>query len=170
MRLVNEIIVHCSATKPEWMDGKGVEKKCSEIRKWHIDRGWNDIGYHMIIDRDGEVAPGRPVEKQGAHVSGHNKNTVGVCLIGGNKAKATDQFSDHFTPEQDKTLRQIIAEWQEAQPGITKISGHNEYANKGCPGFNVTAWLSSKKDNFLTTILRAIFALLRNFLVKEKGL
>ena len=169
MRTVNEIIVHCSATAPHWMAGTSVEDKRDEIRKWHKDKGWSDIGYHMVIDRDGEVAPGRPAVKIGAHTKGHNKHSVGVCLVGGFKAKATDQFSDHFTPEQDATLRQIIREWQAAQPSITKVSGHNEYANKGCPGFDVTSWLQLKKDNFLLILIRAIAALLQKVLKKKRN-
>ena len=145
MRKVNEVIVHCAATRPEWMAGKSTAAKVVEIRRWHVkDRGWSDIGYHWVIDRDGTVAAGRPMAVDGAHVAGRNKGTVGVCLIGGHGSDPTDKFSDHFTPEQDAALRELIERLQREHPSIKKVSGHNEYSAKACPGFRVPDWLSGK--------------------------
>lgn len=81
MRDINEIIVHCTATRPDWWQGKSTSEKVDEIRRWHVeDRGWRDIGYHYLIDRDGTVAKGRPVEQVGAHCKGHNTGTIGISL------------------------------------------------------------------------------------------
>ena len=44
MRKINKIIIHCSAT-PEQR-----EVSVETIRKWHLQRGFNDIGYHYVID------------------------------------------------------------------------------------------------------------------------
>lgn len=144
MRPVNEIIVHCSATKPEWMAGRSMADKVAEIRAWHMrDRGWKDIGYHYLIDRNGTVATGRPIEQVGAHVQGHNTGTIGVSLIGGHGSAETNQFSENFTEAQDKALRALLANLQ-AQYKISKVTGHNQYAAKACPGFNVPKWLASK--------------------------
>lgn len=141
MRPVNEIIVHCSATRPDWMAGHAMSDKVNEIRRWHVsDRKWSDIGYHYLIDRNGTVATGRPVEKIGAHVQGHNTGTIGVCLIGGHGSSETDQFSQHFTAHQDKALRHLLADLQHRYK-IRKVTGHNQYAAKACPGFNVPKWL-----------------------------
>ena len=116
-------------------------QKVAEIRRWHVsERGWKDIGYHFLIDRDGKVAPGRPVEKEGAHVMGHNTGTIGIALFGGHGSAETDAFAQNFTPEQDAALRKLIADLRRQYPIISKISGHNEYAAKACPGFNVPAW------------------------------
>lgn len=145
MRPIREIIVHCSATRPEWMALSSTSQKVMEIRRWHVqDRGWNDIGYHLLIDRDGTVAKGRPMEKVGAHVAGYNTGTVGVCLIGGHGSAETDRFADHFTPAQDAALRKVLADLRAQFPTIAKISGHNEYAQKACPGFKVGPWWHSK--------------------------
>lgn len=145
MRPIREIIVHCSATRPEWMALSSTSQKVMEIRRWHVqDRGWNDIGYHLLIDRDGTVAKGRPMEKVGAHVAGYNTGTVGVCLIGGHGSAETDRFADHFTPAQDAALRKVLADLRAQFPTIAKISGHNEYAQKACPGFKVGPWWYSK--------------------------
>jgi hypothetical protein len=144
MRPVNEIIVHCSATQPNWMKDQPTRDKAMEIRRWHMkDRGWKDIGYHWLIDRNGTVVTGRPVEQVGAHVQGHNTGTIGVCLIGGHGSAETDQFSQHFTPEQEKALRHLLADLQHRYK-INKVTGHNQYAAKACPGFNVPKWLTAK--------------------------
>ena len=91
---------------------------------------------------DGTVATGRPIERTGAHVKGHNTGTIGVSLFGGHGSAETDAFSDHFTEAQDAALRELLADLDSTYgPGL-KISGHNEYAAKACPGFNVAKWLS----------------------------
>jgi N-acetylmuramoyl-L-alanine amidase len=141
---VSTIFVHCAATRPSWMEGFSLAAKVEEIRRWHIrDRGWKDIGYHWIIDRDGSMAPGRPETVVGAHVQGHNTGSIGVCLIGGHGSNADDTFLEHFTPAQDRALRQLIASIKARTP-IMAIRGHNEVAAKACPGFNVAKWLASE--------------------------
>lgn len=137
---VGEIIIHCAATRPNWMDRQPLREQIAEIRAWHRERGWRDIGYHWIIGRDGSMLPGRPETEIGAHVAGRNSGTIGICLIGGFGSATTDRFSDHFTAQQGITLEQQIQAISMRTP-ITRISGHNEYAAKACPGFNVTRWL-----------------------------
>ena len=145
MRHIDEIIIHCTATKPMWWYNNTAQQKVDEVRRWHTkERGWSDIGYHVLIDRRGEVVSGRPLYRTGAHVVGHNTGTIGISLFGGFGASADDKFSEHFTPEQDKALRETIAELQKQFPTIKKISGHNDYARKGCPGFTVQEWLKEK--------------------------
>lgn len=79
MRPISEIIVHCTATQPAWMEGQPTATKVAEVRKWHVqDRGWKDIGYHYLIDRDGTVAEGRPLDQVGAHTQGHNTGSVSI--------------------------------------------------------------------------------------------
>ncbi|MCB5411765.1 peptidoglycan recognition protein family protein [Pseudogemmobacter faecipullorum] len=138
---VREIIVHCSATRPEWMKDRSLAEKRAEIRRWHVEgNGWKNIGYHWLIDRDGSVTAGRGEHEIGSHVSGHNAGTIGICLIGGHGSAEGDLFARHFTKAQDLALRQLIAAIS-GRTGITKISGHNQYAAKACPGFNVPKWL-----------------------------
>lgn len=122
------------------MDGKSTSAKVRELRLWHTrDRGWKDIGYHWIIDRDGTVARGRPEEQVGAHTQGRNTGTIGVCLIGGHGSAADDRFEDHFTPEQDRALRALIGDLRRRH-GVLALSGHNQWAAKACPGFRVSTW------------------------------
>lgn len=140
---VREIVVHCSATLPDWMAGKTIAEKVAEIRRWHLANGWMDIGYHWVIDRDGKVLAGRAETAVGAGVAGHNSGVIHVCLIGGHGSAETDSFSDHFTRAQDVTLRQMI-DAISSRTQIERVSGHNEYAAKACPGFNVPAWMKGK--------------------------
>jgi N-acetylmuramoyl-L-alanine amidase len=138
---VTEIILHCADTRPEWMAGRPLTEKVAEIRRWHIEqRGWRDIGYHWVIDRDVAVAPGRPETEIGAHVEGHNAGTIGICLLGGYGAKADDLFEKNFTAGQKAAALKLIAQIK-GRTAISKISGHNDYAAKACPGFRVAACL-----------------------------
>ena len=142
MRPITEIIIHCSATRPEWMEGRPSGDKRDEIRRWHVEgNGWADIGYHDLIDRDGTLMTGRGINRVGAHCKGHNAGTIGVCLIGGHGSSELDEFEEHYTPEQDAALRKYIAAQKQQFPSISMITGHNEYAAKACPGFMVSEWM-----------------------------
>lgn len=148
MRKINEIIVHCTATRPDWWATRTTNQKVAEVKKWHVSppNNWDDIGYHYLIDRDGTVVAGRPIEKAGAHTQGKNANSIGISLFGGHGSNANDPFEKNFTPEQDEALRSLITGLEAQYPTITKISGHNEYANKACPGFKVKGWLEGKPE------------------------
>lgn len=125
MRLLKQIIVHCADT-PSSMD-IGVE----EIRKWHTEeRGWSDIGYHYVIRRDGKLEEGRPLDRYGAHCSGQNRDSIGICLVG----------RDAFNTEQYESLRGIIRGLVERFGPLT-VHGHCEYSDKTCPNFDVSNWL-----------------------------
>ena len=145
MRPINEVIIHCTATRPEWWADRSAEEKVREVRDWHLKRGFNDVGYHWLIDRDGTVVAGRPEEKTGAHVKGHNTGTIGISLFGGHGSSADDQFSEHFTWAQEEALRNLIQQIEQRH-NIRKISGHNEYSTKACPGFRVVPFLHGKKE------------------------
>lgn len=145
MRKLTKIIVHCSATRPDWMSERRSEEKVAEIRRWHVDgNGWSDIGYNAVIDRDGTVLEARPIHRAGAHARGHNGDSVGICLLGGHGGSASDAFDENFTPEQDRALRRQIAILKAEYPTIEKVIGHNDVTNsKTCPNFKVDAWLKS---------------------------
>lgn len=148
MRDIDEIIVHCTATRPDWWDSRTTNQKVAEVKRWHVSppNNWDDIAYHYLIDRDGKVVEGRPLEKAGAHTKGKNAKSIGISLFGGHGSNANDPFDKNFTVEQDLALRDLITKLQTQYPSITKVSGHNEYANKACPGFSVKTWLEGKKE------------------------
>lgn len=142
---VTRVILHCSATRPDWMQHDPVTAKVEAIRIWHKrDRGWSDIGYHWVVDRDGRRAPGRPERIIGAHVKGWNRGSIGICLIGGHGSAATDCPEDHFTTAQLDAARKLVTEVLGRAPGAT-VHGHNEFAAKACPGFKVADWWYKRK-------------------------
>lgn len=141
-RTINEIIIHCADTPRDWKSTRPLSEKIAEIRSWHLARGFSDIGYHWIIDRNGEIGRGRPESTMGAHVAGRNSHSIGICLLGGKGTTERDLFHQHFTSTQDLKLRALMKQIR-ARHSITKISGHNEYAAKACPGFRVGDWLNS---------------------------
>jgi len=156
MRHLDEIIIHCAATPLNWLPGATAAEKVNEIRRWHVkERNWSDIGYSHIIDRDGTIALGRPIERAGAHTKGHNSNSVGICLIGGKGGTANDDFADNFTQAQANALRKLIADLRAEYPTITKVSGHNQYSSKACPCFSVPAWYARKPAQQVSTVVGA---------------
>lgn len=139
MRKLDEIIIHCTATRADFMPKATASDRVAEVRRWHVeDRGWKDIGYHYLIDRDGTLVVGRPLAIVGAHTQGHNTGTVGIALFGGHGSSATDQFEDNYTPAQRAALESLVTGLKEKH-GIKKVSGHNQYSSKACPGFQVGA-------------------------------
>lgn len=128
MRQIKQIIIHCSAT-PE---GKNIG--ATTIRGWHKERGFTDIGYHYVIRLDGTIEQGRPIEQIGAHCQGHNRNSIGICYIGGLSQKR--QPKDTRTIAQRQAMKQLIQELQDQFPEVT-IHGHREFAAKACPCFDI---------------------------------
>src|SRR5690242_7167108 len=118
---VKYIAIHCSAT-PAKMD-IGV----AEIRRWHKDRGWSDIGYHHVIRRDGTIEEGRDESIPGAHVEGYNSCSIGVCLVGG-MDKANKVAENNFTEDQTQSLAQIILELRQRYPNAA-VQGHRDFPN-----------------------------------------
>jgi len=142
MRKLDSIFVHCTATRAEWWAGRRSSEKAAECRRWHLDRGWSDVGYTYFVDRDGTITEGRPIEVTPAAQKGHNTGSVAIALWGGPSGDQNDKFEDNFTPEQDRALRKLIAQLRMEYPSITKVRGHNEVSAKQCPCFQVTSWLN----------------------------
>jgi hypothetical protein len=142
-KTVDPIFVHCTATRPEWLHGEPLDAKVAEIRRWHLARGFNSIGYHWVIDRDGAIAKGRDESTPGAHVEGHNTGSIGISLVGGHGSNENDPFNKNFTVEQDLALRGLIEDIKRRTP-ILYVRGHNEVSAKACPGFNAKRWLALK--------------------------
>ena len=130
MRHINEIIVHCSAT-PE-----GKDFTVSDIDRWHRERGFNGIGYHYVVDRDGSYYRGRHIERAGAHCLGHNARSIGICYVGGCAADGHTP-KDTRTEAQKKTLLTLLRAMRERYPKA-RICGHRDFANKACPCFDAT--------------------------------
>lgn len=120
MRELKKIIVHCSdSDKPE-------HDNIGEIRRWHLIRGWDDVGYHFFITKNGNIEKGRDVSIAGAHTKGHNHDSIGICLSG-KKTFTNDQFISL-----GMLLQVLFFEY-----GDMKIYPHNAFNRlKTCPNFD----------------------------------
>lgn len=127
-RRIDEVIIHCTAT-PE-----GRDHTAADIRGWHKAQNWSDIGYHYVVRLDGTVERGRPEALAGAHVSGHNEGTLGVVYVGG--VDAEGEPKDTRTPAQRAALEAVVRDLCAKYP-IAHVTGHNQYAAKACPSFDV---------------------------------
>jgi len=130
MREINHIIIHCAAT-PE---GRAVTAE--EIKQWHLDKGWSDIGYHYVIELDGSVKLGRPLDREGAHTIGRNHDSIGICYVGG--VDKDMNAKDTRTQPQLVAMRSLLIKIIRMYDA--KISGHNQHYNKACPSFDVPEW------------------------------
>ena len=136
MRYFDEIIIHCSATP----FGRAV--RAADIDEWHRERGFSCIGYHFVIDLDGTIEQGRPINQEGAHVKGHNKRSIGICYIGG--VSSDGRPADTRTQAQKESLCRLI--WRLSVValrngfGLPQVLGHHDLNNKkDCPCFNARA-------------------------------
>lgn len=119
MREINRIILHASASDDPKVD-------VAEVRRWHLARNFRDVGYHWFIKTDGTIQAGRPLEQIGAHCSGENYDSIGVCLNG-----LTD-----FKMEQFNSLKQLLVSIHKKYPHCT-LHGHREFnPHKTCPVFD----------------------------------
>lgn len=122
---IQYLVVHCSDTPDEENIG------AREIHQMHLGFGWHGVGYHRVINRQGQIEAARPDYWQGAHVYGHNEISLGVCLIG----------RHHFTDSQFNSLELVLKQWVELYPKAS-ICGHRDfsYTDKTCPNFDVVSW------------------------------
>lgn len=146
VRNINLIVVHCSATKADR------SLSVANLAYAHRLRGFNGIGYHFYIRRDGTVIPTRPVEVMGAHAKGFNRNSIGVCYEGGLDIQGLP--ADTRTCQQRAALKALIEQLQ-AVHGRCEVKGHRDLSPdlnrngkvdpcewiKQCPCFDVGSQL-----------------------------
>ncbi|NDW17767.1 N-acetylmuramoyl-L-alanine amidase [Dysgonomonas sp. 216] len=128
MRKIDKIILHCAATK------EGQHFTVEDIDKWHKQRGFKKIGYHFVIYLDGSVHKGRDLSEIGAHCLNQNANSIGICYIGG--LDSNGKPKDTRTLAQINAMHKLVETLQSKFDNLT-IHGHNEFANKACPCFDV---------------------------------
>ncbi len=154
MRTINSIIIHCTATKPL------AHINVNDVRRWHRERGFSDIGYHYLILVDGTVEAGRPLSAIGAHCKGHNAHSIGICYVGGLNDKG--KSADTRTPAQREAMRSLLISLKHRFPNAI-IHGHRDFASKACPCFDATAeyaYLSAEPANHTIDPMKTIHYLL----------
>jgi len=130
MRPINRIILHCTATS------ESRDFSAADIDRWHRERGWRGIGYHYVIRLDGSIEQGRPIEQIGAHVKGHNADSVGIVYVGGLTADGS-QAKDTRTPAQKDAMFSLVARLcHEYSIPVNRVYGHREFSAKYCPSFD----------------------------------
>ena len=95
------------------------------IQRWHLARGWATIGYHFVVSPSGRIFRGRPVDRLGAHVLGHNAGTVGICLMGNFE---TERPTPAALRSLDTTCRRLV-------PGGSSVPllGHRDHRGHRAP-------------------------------------
>ena len=124
------IVIHCSATRCN------KDFLVEDLESCHRARGFNGIGYHYYITKDGQLHLTRSEEVQGAHAKRYNKNSIGICYEGGLDEKGKP--ADTRTPAQKRTLLALLRSLREDFPDA-EILGHRDlpWVKKACPGFDV---------------------------------
>jgi N-acetylmuramoyl-L-alanine amidase len=123
-RKINRIILHCSATQ----EGKDFNAK--DIDRWHRERGWSGIGYHYVIKLDGTIEVGRDIIKIGSHCKGYNKDSIGICYIGGLDKEGNPK--DTRTIQQKASMSLLIERLRKRFSGV-KLYAHCDFATVNCP-------------------------------------
>lgn len=167
---INKIVIHCSATRNGKSLRSSTQTAAQCIDGWHKGRGFKrspekykqfnphlqHIGYHFVIDSDGTVETGRQEGETGAHVKGHNANSLGICLVGG--ITASGKPHGEYTEAQWQALHKLLCKLEAKYPKA-RICGHRDLSPdlngdgsitpnewlKACPCFDVWSWLDSEQ-------------------------
>lgn len=119
MRDIKYIVLHCSATR------EGQRVTVAQIDQWHKARGFRKIGYHFVIGLDGQIHKGREIAEIGAHVTGNNSNSIGICYVGG--LNAAGKPKDTRTEEQRAAIFYLLQRLCEQFPKA-QILGHRDFS------------------------------------------
>ena len=131
MRTITLIIVHCSANKA------GSAFRLADIDRYHRSLGWKGCGYHYVIPADGTIEKGRAEAEVGAHCKNHNRNSIGVCYIGG--LSVGGKPMDTRTDAQRIALRRLLLYLHRKYPKAL-IVGHRDLdPQKACPCFDAVS-------------------------------
>lgn len=149
VRNKTELVVwHCSATAPDW------HGHSADIDAMHKAKGWDGIGYHLVISREGAVQWGEDPRKQGAHAKGVNLISIAVCMVGG--VDSNGDAENNFTPEQWESARATLLFLNRMYPEAEHV-GHRDLSPdldrdgrisfdeymKQCPCFSVRQWIEN---------------------------
>lgn len=137
MRSIKHIVLHCTATDP-------AAKVNAIQRYWKDNLGWENPGYHFIIEKSGTITQLHPIDKPSNGVRGHNSNAIHISYIGGidKNGKALDTRSR----AQYNSMAGLVKAFHAIYPNA-KIVGHRDFPNvkKSCPSFEVQTFLKEIK-------------------------
>ena len=133
------IVIHCAATRPS------LDVDAAMIDKWHKAKGWQGIGYQWVIKRDGTIEEGRERDAQGAHVSGYNAVSLGICMAGGVSEKDGKTPECNYSKAQWVALESLVERMVRCYSSAV-VQGHRDFPDvaKACPCFDAIPWAESK--------------------------
>ena len=99
-----------------------------QIHQWHKNNGWSGAGYHFLVRKDGKVYRLRPENKVGAHASGSNSDSIGVCFEG--------KYMTETMPAAQKNAGKELVSYLKSKYGISKVQKHSDVCSTDCPGKN----------------------------------
>lgn len=98
-----------------------------DVHRWHKNNGWAGIGYHFFVRKDGSVYRGRPENTVGAHASGANSDSIGVCFEGNYQTETA-------MPDAQRCAGAELVAFLKNKYGISKVIGHRDTGSTSCPG------------------------------------
>lgn len=99
-----------------------------DIHLWHLKRGWAGIGYHFFVRKDGTIYRGRPEDRIGAHASGANSDSLGICAEG--------KYTTETMPDvQEQAIIELVA-YLLNKYKISTVLRHKDVTSTDCPGYN----------------------------------
>ncbi|MBQ7349579.1 MAG: N-acetylmuramoyl-L-alanine amidase [Bacteroides sp.] len=128
-RPIELIVIHCSATRSDRPFPLEAVIAC------HRARGFATIGYHYYLTRDGTVHAGRPLYQEGAHVTGYNRRSIGICYEGGLNPDGIP--ADTRTEAQKESLLKLLHRLKTDYPQARIVGHHDLDPHKACPCFEV---------------------------------
>jgi hypothetical protein len=145
MQGINRITVHHEGSVPVTFNDTGSTiSRLQQICRQHIeDRGWGDIGYHLVIDRAGRVWEARAIGVQGAHVKDQNAHNLGIMVLG--------NFNEQSpSAEQLAALKATLA-WASAgyRVPMAQVRTHRELAPTQCPGNSLQTWMNRMRSGLV---------------------
>lgn len=115
----NRIILHHAAAK---------SCTAEQIHSWHLANGWSGAGYHFLVRKDGNIYRLRPENKVGAHASGANSDSLGICFEG-------DFMQESMGSTQINAGKELVS-YLKSKYGISTVQRHKDVGSTDCPGDN----------------------------------
>lgn len=138
-RHLHKIWLHCSASDNPNHDN------AQTMDRWHRQKGWNEIGYHIFMSKGGVMQMGRGWNKTPAAHRPENRRSMAICLHG--------LEVDKFTGIQEQVLNVAARAFDQGIQHLRgyrpTFHGHREVAAKLCPVFDYRRWLNLDATGFM---------------------
>ncbi len=97
-----------------------------QIHRLHLQNGWSGAGYHFEVRKDGSIYRLRPEGAVGAHASGSNSDSIGICFEG--------DYDVEIMPDAQKQAGKELVAWLKGKYGVSKVQAHRDVCATACPG------------------------------------